>query len=173
MPELLMPKLIMLEELLPNPTEQEYDTELSITLPYEKRQKSRFRTTLNNGTEVGVTIERGSVLRGGDCLKSKQGDVVKILSADEQVSTIQCDSAYDLARAAYHLGNRHVSLQVGDTWVRYLKDHVLDEMIKGFGLNVIHEQAPFEPEVGAYHGGHSHAHSHDDHSHSHSHDHQH
>jgi urease accessory protein len=81
------------------------------------------------------------------------------------------------ARACYHLGNRHVPLQVGHGWLRYQNDYVLDDMLRQLGLDVKHEQAPFEPENGAYgeHGGHSHGHSHgdDDHSHSHSHDHGH
>ncbi len=155
-----MPKTIILEELLPQKGLANDLTELSLTLPYEKRQKSRFRAQLNNGEEVGIMIERGSVLRDGDCLKSKDGTMVKIISADEEVSTVHCDNAFDLARAAYHLGNRHVPLQVGTTWLRYLHDHVLDEMVKGFGLTVKHESAPFEPEIGAYHTGHTHSHSH-------------
>lgn len=152
-----MSEVIMFEEVIPH---THAVVELTLTLPFEKRQKSRFRAQLNNGNDAGISIERGSVLRGGDCLKSKDGQIVRIISEEEQVSTIACDNAHDLARAAYHLGNRHVSLQVGDTWIRYLKDHVLDEMVQGFGLNVNHESASFEPEVGAYHGGHSHGHPH-------------
>ncbi|VAW91708.1 Urease accessory protein UreE [hydrothermal vent metagenome] len=155
-----MPKTIILEEVLPQKEFASESIELSLTLPYEKRQKSRFRAQLNNGEEAGIMIERGSVLRNGDCLKSKEGIIVKVISADEAVSTIECDNAFDLARAAYHLGNRHVPLQVGNTWLRYINDHVLDEMVKGFGLTVKHESAPFEPEIGAYHTGHTHSHSH-------------
>jgi len=151
-----MSDFIMLEEILQAANKKE--TTLSLTLPYDKRQKSRFRAHLNTGDEAGVSIERGHVLRGGDCLQSRQGHVVQIISADEQVTTIHCQTAHDLARAAYHLGNRHVSLQIGDSWVRYLTDHVLDEMIEGFGLTLIHELAPFEPEVGAYHSHASHSH---------------
>jgi len=143
--------------------------ELTLTLPFEKRQKSRFRAKLNNGSDAGISIERGSVLRGGDLLQSHDGIIAKIISAKEEVSTIHCDNAHDLARAAYHLGNRHVSLQVGDTWVRYLKDHVLDEMVQGFGIVVKHESASFEPEVGAYHGGHSHNSENHTHKHGHTH----
>ena len=141
--------------------------ELTLTLPFETRQKSRFRAQLNTGCDAGVSIERGSVLRGGALLQSSDGVIAKIISAKEEVSTIVCDNAHDQARAAYHLGNRHVSLQVGDTWVRYLKDHVLDQMVEGFGLTVKHESASFEPEVGAYHGGHSH--ESDSHKHEHTH----
>lgn len=136
------------------------NTTLSLTLPFEKRQKSRFRAALNNGDEVAVMLERGLVLRGGDYLKSKDGQFVKIISADEDVSTVYCDNAHDLARIAYHLGNRHVSLQVGATWLRYLRDHVLDEMVEGFGASALHESSAFEPETGAYHSSHSHNHGH-------------
>lgn len=152
-----MSEVLMLEEVISHAHD---DIELTLTLPFEKRQKSRFRAQMNNGKDAGISIERGSVLRGGNCLKSRNGQLVMIVSANEEVSTIHCDNAHDLARAAYHLGNRHVSLQVGDFWIRYLKDHVLDEMVQGFGLKIKHEAAPFEPEVGAYHGGHSHAHNH-------------
>lgn len=132
---------------------------VTLTLPFEKRQKSRYRATLNNGDDVAVMIERGLVLRDGDCLKSDNGQIVKIIAADENVSTVKCDNAFDQARAAYHLGNRHVSLQVGTNWLRYLKDHVLDEMVEGFGLKIKYEAAPFEPEIGAYHSQqHHHAH---------------
>ncbi len=154
-----MSTVLLFEEVIKH-SHEHHDIELTLTLPYEKRQKSRFRAQLNNGEEAGIMIERGSVLRDGDCLKSKDGTTVKIISADEEVSTVHCDNAFDLARAAYHLGNRHVPLQVGTTWLRYLHDHVLDEMVKGFGLTVKHESAPFEPEIGAYHTGHTHSHSH-------------
>ena len=157
-----MPEII-LEEVLHQKEVGNKSIKLSLTLPYEKRQKSRFRAQLNNGEQVGIIIERGSVLRDGDCLKSKDGTMVKIISADEEVSTVHCDNAFDLARAAYHLGNRHVPLQVGSSWLRYLHDHVLDEMVKGFGLTVKYESAPFEPEIGAYHTGHTHSHSHHSH----------
>jgi len=156
-----MSDVLMFEKVIKVLKDSSKLTELTLTLPYEKRQKSRFRAQINNGKDAGISIERGSVLRGGDYLQSRDGQIVLIISADEEVSSIHCDSAQDLARAAYHLGNRHVSLQVGGHWLRYLKDHVLDEMIQGFGLIVKHEFTTFEPEVGAYHGGHSHA-SHDD-----------
>jgi len=135
----------------------------SLTLPFEQRQRSRQRVSLDNGEEAGLYLERGTILRGGDRLQSDDGFTVEIKSAAETVSTIYCDEPRALARAAYHLGNRHVALQIGAGWVRYLHDHVLDAMVRGLGLEVIEEQAPFEPEAGAYHSheqdhGHSHAH---------------
>jgi len=163
-----MSEILMLEKFISKAELGTCSTKMTLTLPFEKRQKSRFRAQLNNGTEVGVVIDRGRVLRGGDGLQSTDGQIVLIQLANEEVSTVHCDNAFDLARAAYHLGNRHVSLQVGESWLRYLKDHVLDEMVKGFGLTIKYESAPFEPEIGAYHAGHSHDnhnHSHDNHNH--------
>jgi urease accessory protein len=129
-----------------------------LTLPFELRSKSRLRTVLSTGEEAGVVLERGSVLRGGDLLLADDGRVIEIVAAAEQVSTVRASDAWSLARAAYHLGNRHVALQVGPDWLRYLHDHVLDEMVRGLGFTVILEEAPFEPEAGAY-GAHGHSHS--------------
>jgi urease accessory protein len=130
----------------------------TLRLPYEIRQKSRFRTTLVDGSEVGVVIDRGSVLRGGDYLRTADHRYVLVEAAPESVSRVSHDDSAVLARTAYHLGNRHVPLQVSDCWLRYLHDHVLDEMCQQLGMTVEHESAPFEPEAGAYSTGHGHHH---------------
>ncbi|HEY9199191.1 MAG TPA: urease accessory protein UreE [Gammaproteobacteria bacterium] len=127
-----------------------------LTLPFGDRQRSRLRTRLDSGEEVGLMLPRGRVLRGGDCLRANDGRIVEVRAAPETVSTARSDDAQLLARAAYHLGNRHMPLQVGAGWLRYRHDHVLDDMVRGLGLDVTQEQAPFEPESGAYHGGHHH-----------------
>lgn len=132
--------------------------DVQLSLPFELRSKSRLRTALATGEEVGLVLERGSVLRGGDLLLAVDGRVVEIVAASELVSTVHAADPSALARAAYHLGNRHVALQVGAGWLRYLCDHVLDEMVRGLGLEVSTENAPFEPEAGAYGGGHAHSH---------------
>jgi len=141
-------------------------TDLVLKLPFELRQKSRLKAQLNNGIEIGFMLPRGHLLRGGDCLKAEDDSIIRIDAADEEVSTVHHKNPVMLARASYHLGNRHVSLQIGDGWIRYSHDHVLDEMIKGLGLEVKFETAPFEPEGGAY-GEHSlqsgHGHNHDHH----------
>jgi len=133
-------------------------------LPFELRSRSRFRAQLVGGEDVGVILARGQILRGGDLLLADDGRVIEVAAADETVSTVHSDEPRALARAAYHLGNRHVALQIGQGWLRYCHDHVLDDMVNGLGLTVTVEQAPFEPEAGAYHadadGAHSHAHSH-------------
>ncbi|MCH8502974.1 MAG: urease accessory protein UreE [Ectothiorhodospiraceae bacterium] len=137
-----------------------------LRLPFHVRQKSRFRAELTDGTEVGVFLERGLILRGGDRLRAEDGRMVLVEAAAETVSTVRSDSAPELARVCYHLGNRHVPLHIGAGFARYLHDHVLDDMVRGLGLGVHCEQAPFEPEAGAYGGGHRHG---DDHAHGHHH----
>jgi urease accessory protein len=128
---------------------------VQMTLPFDLRKKSRLRTQLDSGEEVALILERGMMLRGGDLLETQDGRIVAIVAADETVSTVTSDDPWQLSRAAYHLGNRHVSLQVGQGWLRYQHDHVLDEMVRGLGLKVETQTAPFEPEGGAY----SHSHS--------------
>jgi len=130
----------------------------TLTLPFDARQKSRLRARLDNGTEVGLMLPRGTILRGGDQLKAENGTVIRVQAANETVSTVRVSDARLFARACYHLGNRHVPLQIGEGWLRYQHDHVLDDMLTGLGLQVTCEQAPFEPEAGAYAGGHQHHH---------------
>lgn len=130
--------------------------DVKLVLPFQLRNKSRLRTTLDTGEEVGLFLERGSILRGGDLLLAEDGRVVEVVAEPEAVSTVHASEPVALCRASYHLGNRHVALQIGPGWVRYQHDHVLDDMVRGLGLAVTVEQAPFEPEAGAY-GGHSHS----------------
>jgi urease accessory protein len=142
-----MPKLT---ELAPAGTE----AVRTLTLSYQSRTKSRLLAKLDNGEDVGLFLERGRVLRGGDVLIGPEGLAVLILAAPEQVSVARTDDALLLARACYHLGNRHVALQITPGELRYLADHVLDDMVRGLGLAVTQESAPFEPEAGAYSHGH-------------------
>jgi urease accessory protein len=125
-------------------------------LPFELRQKTRLRTTLSTGEEVGLNLERGYILRGGDQLLANDGRVIEVVASAENVSVVASNDPLQLARAAYHLGNRHVSVQIGQGWLRYLHDYVLDDMVRGLGLPVSQEALPFEPEAGAY-AGHSHS----------------
>jgi urease accessory protein len=129
----------------------------TLSLPFEQRQKSRLRATLDSGEEVGLILERGQVLRDGDLLRAETGLIIQLRAAPEPVSTVACTDALLMQKACYHLGNRHVPLQISQTRLRYLQDHVLDEMIRSLGLTVKHETAPFEPEAGAYH---THGHHH-------------
>lgn len=130
----------------------------SLTLPFELRQKARLHTKLDNGEEAGLFLPRGIIIRGGDILKAETGEYIKIISASEKVSTAESSDSLLLARACYHLGNRHVPIQICESWIRFLFDHVLNDMVEGLGLTIKQEVAPFEPESGAYSTHHSHAH---------------
>lgn len=153
-------------------------TVLILRLPFATRQRSRFRAELADGTEVGVILPRGQMLRGGEFLVGTDGSVVRVEAAEEPVSEVRSNDTLLLTRASYHLGNRHVPLELGPGWLRYLHDHVLDAMVRGLGLNVSFTHAPFEPEPGAYagqdpaqrHTGHGHDHGHV-HGHGHAHGH--
>ena len=138
----------------------------SVTLSFDQRVKSRLKVELDNGEAAGLFLPRGCILKHGDRIVAESGEVVAVRAADETVSTVYVTDPVLMARACYHLGNRHVALQIDAGFVRYQHDHVLDEMLEGLGLSVICEQAPFEPEAGAYHGGgHSHSHHESDHEH--------
>jgi urease accessory protein len=126
---------------------------LRLVLPFELRQKSRLRAKLANGEEVALIVPRGRVLRGGDRVSATDGREVEIVAAPEKLLHIE---SAELARVAYHLGNRHVPLQVGEGFLRIAEDHVLEEMVRKLGAQVSHVEAPFEPEAGAY------AHRHDE-----------
>jgi len=139
-------------------TPQAGHIDASLTLPLESRCRSRLRVTLDDGREAGLFLPRGSSLRHGDLLRSEEGLVVEVRAAPETLSRIRCNDPLQLARACYHLGNRHVALQIEPERLSYLHDHVLDEMVAGLGLRVSVEEGPFEPEAGAY-GGHT-PHSH-------------
>ncbi|HVB49709.1 MAG TPA: urease accessory protein UreE [Burkholderiales bacterium] len=161
-----------------------------LELPFEQRQKSRQRARLASGEEVALQLPRGELLRGGDLLVASDGRVIEVIARPEQVLHVECASPAALARAAYHLGNRHVPVEVGEGHLRIAADHVLEEMLKGLGASLRSIEAPFEPEAGAYAGGHRHGeepahggriHEHGeaahacghDHSHGHDHDHDH
>ncbi len=151
-----------------------------LVLPYGLRVNSRLRTALDSGEEVAIVTQRGTILRHNDLLRSADGKVVQIVSAQEPTYRITCPAAHDLLRCAFHLGNRHTVTQVEDGFLRIHQDSVLREILEGFGATVIEETAQFEPESSAYstgghhHGDHDHHHHHDhDHDHSHGHSHAH
>ncbi|MGO4377558.1 urease accessory protein UreE [Pseudoduganella sp. RAF19] len=131
-----------------------------LVLPYELREKCRLRATLDSGETVGVFTVRGTVLRDGDLLTGEDKRVVQIVAAPEATYRVTCRDAHTLLRCAFHLGNRHTQAQLGDGFLRIRADAVLKEMLIGLGAAVEAEQAPFEPEAGAYGGGHHHGHDH-------------
>jgi urease accessory protein len=150
--------MLLIESLAPADTPA---TE-RLTLTFELRCKTRLRTQLDSGEEAGLFLERGIILRAGDKLLGKDGRVVEVAAAPEKVLEARSDDPLLLARAAYHLGNRHVPVQVATGLLRFGSDHVLGEMVRGLGLQVTQTEAPFEPESGAYgnHGGHAHLYGH-------------
>jgi urease accessory protein len=140
-----------------------------LVLDYDARKKSRFRAKLESGEEVAVRLPRGSVLFGGDRLLADDGGSFEVVAADETLSVASTSDPLLLARAAYHLGNRHVPLQIELGRLAYQHDHVLDEMLGRLGLSLALARGPFDPEPGVYgHGasnGHRHDHAHHDHDH--------
>ncbi|QKI89844.1 urease accessory protein UreE [Thiomicrorhabdus xiamenensis] len=145
----------------------------TLTLSFSQREKSRLKASLDSGEEVGLFLPRGTVLREGDVLSNQQGESVVVKAALESVSTITAPDTHLLLRIAYHLGNRHVPLQVEPEWLRYVHDHVLDDMVRQLGGTVTSEMASFQPESGAYGGGHHHGGHEHSHAHAHSHEHHH
>ena len=142
-------------------TKQVLEPNATLTLSFDQRNKSRLKTTLDDGRAVGIVLENGNSLKNNDILINDDSEVIiQIKAALETVSTVYCNDTLQLARACYHLGNRHVSLQIDPNFIRYQHDHVLDDMLQGLGLEIQVEHAPFEPESGAYHTTAHHHHSH-------------
>lgn len=130
-----------------------------LELPFDTRCKSRLRTKLASGEDCGLFLERGTVLRGGDRLLANDGRVVEVVAAPENLMEALSGDPLLIAKAAYHLGNRHVAVHLLPGRLRFVADHVLGEMVRGLGLKVLDVEAPFEPESGAY-GAHPHPHGH-------------
>ena len=129
-----------------------------LVLPFDLRRKSRLRTSLANGTEAALFLPRGSVLRDGDLLEAEDGSLIKVESAREDVFFVTAETPYALMRAAYHLGNRHTPVELGEDFLKLEADPVLLEMLVQLGATVRKECSPFHPEGGAYGGGHRHGH---------------
>lgn len=156
----------------------------TVELDWDVRQKSRFAATDSAGRELGIFLPRGTLVRGGDVLVAEDGSMVRVIAAPQPVLVItHCNShgtPFDLTRAAYHLGNRHVPIELQPDHLKIEPDHVLADMLRAMHLIVTAQELPFEPEGGAYaaghggghhhHGGHDHGH---DHGHAHSHEHEH
>ena len=149
-----MLKLTQKSSALPNPVSG------TLTLTFDQRARSRLRTLLDDGREAAVLLERGTQLMPGETLLAESGETVEIQAALETLSIVRCEDPHQLARACYHLGNRHVALQIEADELRDHHDHVLDDMVSLLGLEVEVHAAPFEPESGAY-GAHAHIHGHE------------
>jgi urease accessory protein len=170
----------------------------TIELDWDVRQKSRFDATDSQGRQIGIFLPRGTAVRGGDVLVAEDGSLIRVIAAPQPVLRITHCTAhgtpFDLTRAAYHLGNRHVPIELKPDHLKIEPDHVLADMLRSMHLIVVAVEEAFEPEGGAYGShehspGHDQAHDHgnskgpkplvlapellDDHDHSHGHDHGH
>ena len=140
------------------PADLAKDTNIeAIQLSFDTRQKSRFRATLNSGIDIGVDLPRTGILRSGAYIATEQGEILKVDAKAEHLMQVTAPTEFDLLKAAYHLGNRHVPLMLTPNALYFEPDHVLAEMVKGLGLSVSEVEHPFEPESGAYA---QHAHDH-------------
>jgi urease accessory protein len=119
---------------------------MRLVLTYEQRCKSRLRVG-----DAAFVLPRGVVRKAGERITSTDGRAFEVACADEKLLHIE---SADLVRVAYHLGNRHVPVQVNASFLRIAEDHVLEELVKKLGAKVSRVEAPFEPESGAYAGGH-------------------
>jgi urease accessory protein len=144
----------------------------TLELDWDVRQKSRFEATDSQGRQLGVFLPRGTVVRGGDVLVAEDGAMVRVIAAAQPVLVItHCSehgSAFDLMRAAYHLGNRHVAIELKPDHLKIEPDHVLADMLRSMHLTVREAHEAFEPEGGAYgaqagHAHHGHGHAHHEH----------
>jgi urease accessory protein len=145
----------------------------TVTLDWDTRQKSRFDAVDSTGRSIGVFLPRGTVVRGGDVLVAEDGSLIRVEAAPQDVLRItacaQHGSPFDLTRAAYHLGNRHVPIELQADHLKIEPDHVLADMLRAMHMTVLPVSEAFEPENGAYgeHGGSTHGHGH---GHAHAHD---
>ena len=129
-----------------------------LVLAFDARKKSRQLVRLNNGEEIGILLPPGTILREGDVIESEDGSRFKIQAAEEELMMVTAPDSFTLLRAAYHLGNRHTSIELRPDRILLQVDSVLKEMLLGLGLTVAPVSEKFTPEPGAYGGGHKHGH---------------
>lgn len=130
----------------------------TLTLAFDERRKSRLAATLDNGEQVALLLPRGTVLREGDVLVADDGGLVRVVAAAQALLYVRAQDSLTLTRAAYHLGNRHTPVEVGADYLKLEYDPVLADMLERIGATVERRSLPFEPESGAYGGGHKHGH---------------
>jgi urease accessory protein len=130
----------------------------TLTLAFDERCKSRLAATLDNGEQVALLLPRGTVLRDGDVLVADDGALVRVVAAAQALLYVRAKDSLTLTRAAYHLGNRHTPVEVGADYLKLEYDPVLADMLERIGATVERTSLPFQPESGAYGGGHKHGH---------------
>jgi len=142
------------------PADRSVETPLILALTAEERTRSRHHFTTPEGHAFYLQLPRGTILRDQDVLKAETGEWVRVVAKPEPVTTVTAHHPLDLLRAAYHLGNRHVALEVGSNYLRLLPDPVLQAMLEQLGLQTVNDIHPFQPEAGAYESSHGHSHAH-------------
>src|SRR5262245_13391144 len=143
----------------------------TVVLEFDDRHRRRMAMTGTRGLEFLLDLPEVVALRGGDALVLEDGRIIEVVAAPEPLAEIRCRDALHLVRIAWHLGNRHLPMQVMSKGLRVRRDHVIEDMVRGLGGRVIEIEAPFDPEGGAYAAAESHTHAHADHDHDHGHDH--
>lgn len=132
----------------------------AVTLDFDQRHRRRLRLTADDGIDVLLDLAAATALRDGDGLMLGDGGMIRVKAAPEPVADIVCATSEDLVRVAWHLGNRHLPTQILGDCLRIRDDHVIVAMVEGQGARVTRHMAPFDPEGGAYGGGHGHGHNH-------------
>lgn len=139
------------------PPDPEAAIAYTLSLTADDRTRSRHRFETESGEEVHLKLPRGTVLSHGDCLTDDAGNIIVLVTAKpEPTLIVTTHTPLDLLRAAYHLGNRHVPLEIHPDYLRLTIDPVLKQMLEQLGLTVQEETSPFHPEIGAYHSHHGH-----------------
>jgi urease accessory protein len=126
----------------------------TLSLTAEERTRTRHRFETPDAQELFLRLPRGTVLQNGDLLRSQSGEIIQIIAKPEPVLTVTAKNPLDLLKAAYHLGNRHIPLEITPTYLRLSPDSVLKKMLEHLGVTIVEEITPFQPEIGAYHGHH-------------------
>src|SRR5436853_420248 len=130
----------------------------AVTLAFLDRHRRRIRLVADSGAPFLLDLPRAQHLVDGDGLELDDGSYMRVSAAAEPVIEIEADTPSDLLRIAWHIGNRHLPLQVAEGRLRLRADHVIADMVRGLGGRIEWRQAPFDPEIGAYAGA---AHGHE------------
>lgn len=142
--------MLTLTQLLP--ANSKVEISLTLALTAMERTRSRYSFEMSDGNAVHLHLPRGTILRDGDLLQTERGDAIaRVIAKPEPVLQVTAKTPLALLRAVYHLGNRHVKLEIASTYLRLEPDPVLQEMLEQMGLEVREEVLPFQPETGAYH----------------------
>jgi len=133
----------------------------SLTLDFQARHRRRIRLAVDQGEEILLDLPQAVAMADGDGLQLDDGRWLGIRAAAELIVEVRHHDPKQFVRLAWHLGNRHLPTEIRDEVLRIRPDHVIENMLGGFGANLVKVHAAFQPEGGAY-GGHGHLHDHDD-----------